>query len=353
MPSQKFKDRAAARYFETLGDFIDWIASKWPDCEATKDAKLLLVNVVVKDVKRRAEGVEAWKDCVLEKMDKKVGYYKPLERALAAGGAGAHPSVYHCIAYRDVNGIDLSSTSENLRALGILDKFQYLEGDDVEDGWKFMDLLAAFASEACDVPLPRVPPRAELSKFLKTKRQASDAQGSTLKRQFEVALRALLASRGVELPEVNVSEWQARFASLSKQVHAAIDAENAAEAEPALASTFPEVTWVDMRSSEWNLLKQMLSLVGMENAIPSKMMSTIEEYAAGLAQEIKQGKKTFADLNVEEIGSEIVGTLDAGDVESFSKSLGDVLPMLSRMAGSTGMGAAMGPAMGAGGSGGD
>ena len=59
--------------------------------------------------------------------------------------------------------------------------------------------------------------------------------------------------------------------------------------------------------------------------------------AAGLAQEIKQGKKSFADLNVEEIGSEIVGTLDAGDVESFSKSIGDVLPMLSRMASGAGV----------------
>ena len=337
MTDQKFKDRAASRYFETLGDFLDWMSDKWPDCEATKDAKLLLNNVVLKDEKRRAEGVEAWKDCVMEAMNKKVGYYKPLERALAADGKGGVPSVHHCIAYRDVNGIDLSSSSENLRVLSILDKFQFLEGDEVEDGWKFMDQLAAFACEACGVALPRVPPRSERSTVLKPKKAAADGQTSTLKRQFEVALRALLSSRGVEEPELDVAGWHARFASLSKEVHAAIDAENAEVAEPALASAFPEVAWADMRSSEWNMLKQIISLVGMESAIPTKMMSTIEQYAAGLAQEIKEGKKSFADLNVEEIGSEIVGTLDAGDVESFSKSIGDVLPMLSRMASGAGV----------------
>lgn len=350
MTDQKFKDRAASRYFETLGDFLDWIASKWPDCEATKDAKLLLTNVVLKDEKRRAEGVEAWKDCVMEEMNKKVGYYKPLERALVADGKGEVPTVYHCISYRDINGVDISSSSENLRVLCILDKFQFLEGDEIEDGWKFMEQLGAFACEACGVSLPRVPQRSELSKYLKTKKAASEGQSGTLKRQFEVALRALLASRGMEVEPLDVAAWHARFASLPKDAHAAIDAEDVEAAEPVLATAFPEVTWADLRTSEWNLLKQIISLVCMESAIPTKMMSTIEEYAAGLAQEIKQGKKSFADLNVEAIGSEIVGTLDAGDVETFSKSIGDVLPMLSRMANGAGvpgmmpgMAAGMGP----------
>ena len=70
----------------------------------------------------------------------------------------------------------------------------------------------------------------------------------------------------------------------------------------------------------------MLNILKMERAIPGNMMRGIESVASRLVQDINCGKTNLSQLNIEEIGQQVLSQVDQTDISSFAQNLDKIIP---------------------------
>ena len=92
-----------------------------------------------------------------------------------------------------------------------------------------------------------------------------------------------------------------------------------------------------MSNTEWQLLSQVSGLVQVDGAVPSQMMSSIENYAQNLAADVMEGRKDLSSLNFEEMGQEVMATLNKDDVDKLADNVDNLMPMLQTLSRGMGM----------------
>jgi hypothetical protein len=92
---------------------------------------------------------------------------------------------------------------------------------------------------------------------------------------------------------------------------------------------FPElnIKSVEPTDKVWDHLKSLNTFAVVDGQMPSNMMSRIESLATKLTDDIVNGKP-LSDLNMDQIGNEILSSCDQEDMNKFVQNMDVLLPAL-------------------------
>ena len=77
-------------------------------------------------------------------------------------------------------------------------------------------------------------------------------------------------------------------------------------------------------------LNHMNSFTRVQGHLPTGMMSKIEEYTSGLLTKLKNKEMKFSDLNIEEIGRDVVESSAEADVDAMGENINELIPVIQR-----------------------
>ena len=77
-------------------------------------------------------------------------------------------------------------------------------------------------------------------------------------------------------------------------------------------------------------LNHMNSFTRVQDHLPSGMMTKIEEYTSGLLTKLKNKEMKFSDLNIEEIGRDVVESSSEADVDKMGENINELIPVIQR-----------------------
>lgn len=347
-----FLSRAERAHCQAMLDFLGFLKAHAPvehDTSEIEDMQLYVTNLVLPDDEKRRLAVETWRDSMIEPLDARdVKYGKALDRILAGDPEGAvccGSSVFHAMAYRDLDAVIASSTSETLARLNLSVLMRDFSDSDTKAMWKYVDELSRTAFEALDVAPPRVPDREEIARNIRANRRPSG--GGAITRAFSVAVHALhealcrdlppdgarrdrLDEEGVEQVKQQLTtalaEDEGLLARLQRREDAALR-ELASRVTPArLPLRAP------LGASEWGLLLQALALCKVDGHVPKAVMHQVEGFAQRLANDMMSGRRDLSSLaNLESMGEELMSQIDPSDMDKLTANVDQLLPMLQTL----------------------
>ena len=343
----RWKKNGLKRYWSLTTELLDFLLEKAPDDQELKDMKLFYNNVIQHSDERLHEGLTVWLENMEEPLAKKVKYCKALDRILAnEEGSITGGSVYHAICFKDMDALYQSSTSKVLGRMA-LDEKVLLDGwtpADTECMWKYMHEINRAAYDGLGKVPSRVPTRDEITRNIKSHKRQSDDTHS-MSRAFSVAVRSLCESRTKtsDLDDAAVEAFRNGFKALcasDSTVTRRIDSRDASATAALMTNAAVAVVVgsdAPMSNTEWQLLSQVSGLVQVDGAVPSQMMSSIENYAQNLAADVMEGRKDLSSLNFEEMGQEVMATLNKDDVDKLADNVDNLMPMLQTLSRGMGM----------------
>jgi hypothetical protein len=126
-----FAKRAISTFFDLARDFAESLCGSFPDCEATRDWKLWLDNVVGDDDARRKEVIDNWIENARRPLKKGSAKYMRAVQSIT----GEPAMVFHAIAYHDADATH--ATDELLHALDVPKKLKQLDEEDRKIFWQY------------------------------------------------------------------------------------------------------------------------------------------------------------------------------------------------------------------------
>lgn len=339
--------RSLIQHYDTMVEFLENLKKMFPEDEALSDSILYTKNVVIGNPDMMRQGVEGWCTNMMQPLKKgSAKYIKAVESI-----TGSSPVVYHAFAYRDSSAIYASSTSESLLSLDLHNKLQTPQFDANSKAvlWEYMDELNRTAYLAVGKTFnhstpPSVPSREEIHADIQ-RRKSSSSGASSIGQNQSVAqgVHDLVSKffrtrgKGASPPDISCICKCVTHASEEsidgKKIADACKNEEEAGFFAFLASLDDKVDWSkeSVSSEEWDSVSKAISLSAMQSAIPGRMMSGIENVANKLAKDLMDGKTSFADLNVEAIGQQVLSGVDTDELNEFTKNIEKILPALGGM----------------------
>jgi hypothetical protein len=337
-----YKKNVKESFWACTIDFAEALCTIFPDCKESKDMLLYTKNIVKGDSSLEEEGIESWYKRMMEPLNtKKVKYAKSIERIIKSPAV-----VYHAFAYKDGGAIQCSTTSERLAKLNFGDKMkdERMKEEDKEVLWKFLSDLNKYAAEYLDKTYPSVPTRDEIQKNIQqSKKNDTNSCGkASMMKGFTTALSAFNASRKQEplydyKNDDVMKSVMSKWTTFSKQqvgdsTMSKLCSDKDERVVEHLKSTFDNFDWTeDLSDTEWNLLNKLFSFCAVDESIPTNMMGTIESMANSLADDIVNGKKNLSDLDLNEIGQQVLSQVNAGDVNEFANNIHNILPAITKL----------------------
>lgn len=333
-----FQTRAKTDFLELFEIFIENLVKLWPDCADSMDLKILFTGVVKHTPKEQDYLITSWFENTTAPLTKKVKYYKALERILQGPGL-----FFHACEYRDIDSMELSNVSDNLKKISIFDK--YRDGTMAETDkvifWKYISELNHLCFKAMDKSLPRVPSRDEIRSNIKNKSIVPSQDNSpSMKKAFQnafatlcqdIKIENLLLDKNEEEMQVFMSKWAsfAQHGTEEGKVAVLCNQKNHA-AIAHLNTVFPEIPLeaVNMNDKLWNLIVQLNGYSAVGENIPSGMMGKIENIANRLADDIVNGRADMSNMNLSNIGQEVLSQCDEGEMNKFASNIDNLLPAL-------------------------
>ena len=98
----------------------------------------------------------------------------------------------------------------------------------------------------------------------------------------------------------------------------------------ALATTFPEMKSCEITQTAWNLINKLNGYSTVTSNIPTKMMGRIEDMAAKLAEDISAGRTSMENLNLSDIGQQVLSGCNQEDMSNFANNIDNLLPALQQ-----------------------
>lgn len=330
-------DRAASQFWEMMGDFADSLKETFPSCPQTSDWHLFVKNVVLPDDEKRAKGIEKWK----------TGMEQPLKKGCAKYGKAVHSitgapcTIYHAIAYKDVDAVHTSH--ETLSDLDLATKFHSDAMDAESRGifWDYLSNLTRLAYSAAKANPPRVPEPDEIAADI-ARRRGGGGGGSTsagdtasppevLKQGIRDLWSRLCDLRGVKVSfdEVKlVSRLTAAFREAEVMEQCRKHDERGFQA---LLAAFPELGDADVTDEQWVLIDKLAGLVSIESSFSAPVMQNIESVASQLVADLSDGKTDFASLDVEAIGRRVLQNVPQADVADLAKNIDKLMPAIGAL----------------------
>ena len=337
-----FEARNNKLHWDIMIEFVEFVkehsTAGAEDKEELDDILLFLNNVVLPSDARQKEGIDAWITNMHEPIDpKKVKYAKAVDRILSSANPPSHAMIYHAFAYRDLKAACECSNSTALQRLNLLSHNMDWSDEVQATMWKYFDELNRSAFEACSKTPPTVPSRDEIAKNIKSKK--TDNQPPSMQRAFSIALHALSESRcetsSSKISDEAVEATKSAIVNLLKATdEARLSTQITEHSEDALKTLQPALSDIPLlnkplSNSEWSLLTQIVTLSKVERAVPSNVMSQVEQFAHKLTGDLLSGKRDFSQLsNIESIGDELMSQLNPEDMSSLTEGVESLLPAL-------------------------
>ena len=90
----------------------------------------------------------------------------------------------------------------------------------------------------------------------------------------------------------------------------------------------------ELRDSDWDMIMQIYTMCTMENAVPSKIMSQVENFAQKMTGDIMSGKGGFPDLAaLEKMSDDLMSNISSSDMSKLTESVDSLLPALQMLKG--------------------
>lgn len=332
-----FKEDNKKQFMRLFKIFTDSITEKWPDCQDTKDYKLLFDNVVMHDENKQTELLDAWYANLTIALSRKVKYTKALERILS--NHNMTPTLYHACAYNDIDALDMTSESDALRALGICSKYRenVFDENDKKIFWRYIQELNDITLKYFDSKLLYVPSRAELQANIKSKKNSISNDIPSMHKAFQTSLSSLCSVNKIsdisnDIADEKLQSYITRWSQFTQDsVNSTKIPTACSQKDPSvfakLTEHFPEIV-VSNYEDSWNIIVQMNGYSAVGENIPSKMMGKIENIASKLADDIVNGRTDMTSMNLNDIGQQVLSQCDENDVSQFTNNVENLLPAL-------------------------
>ena len=86
----------------------------------------------------------------------------------------------------------------------------------------------------------------------------------------------------------------------------------------------------DENEGVMEILSSLLSFSKIESAVPTKVMSRIEDVTSSILSKLKSGKMVIGDLDLEKIGEEVMDGCSEVDGLRLSENFAEILPVIQR-----------------------
>ena len=333
-----FKKRAQQEFMSLSELFIKQMLSMWNDDEDTQDMSTYFTGIVRGNDTLEKEMLKSWYDNTTAPLNKKVKYCRAVERIL-----GSNPLVYHACEYNDIDGLQMSSESKTLIRLNVFDKYKSgkMTDDDKKIFWKFISGLNRSCFEFYDIQPPSVPTRDDISKNIKSRKSQSDELEDTpsMAKAFQNALTSLCnnlkqtdITTGMDIKSL-MSRWSAFANDSVDNVKITVLCNDCNPVSlTSLMKHFPELQLEgNMLTPEiWDLIKQLNGYSVVDNNIPNQMMSKIENLASKLADDIVNGRSDMSNMNLSEIGQQVLSQCNEEEMSQFANNIENLMPALQQ-----------------------
>lgn len=317
-------------FVETCGAMLDWWIDLFPACLVAKEKRVQLTGVVRGNAEREAQAVAEWHANMGAPLHASVRYASALRRL------GANADLYAACAYKDLPSV--LASAEHFETLHALEPEASLEAKPEAKApmWAFLAVLNDHARRYHGEVAPRVPTPDEIKENIRAHKQQKSQAQKPMARGWESVYDELATHLGVgDAERCDVAAGMAMWTTALREhdLAGACERRDAAaiaavpfEHEPtrrALAGALDE--------RAWQLLGQLNGLAGVTQAVPSNMMSRIEQQANRLASEIACGQTDLSKLDLTSIGQSVLEGCDVSDVQQLGSQMGSLLPMLQQL----------------------
>lgn len=318
---------------------IEIMKKEFPECHETEDVYIYLTGVVRNNDAMVRNAIDEWFKFLENELDNKTAKY-----AKAVNRITSEPAkMYQSLAYRDVDVLKSKVTTDWAKRINMFEKCrdERLSEETRDSAWKMVQKMADISYELKDKRPPRVPSREEISTNISTYRGSTSVENdSSIKTAFATSLASLCRAWDVkvDVDELHMDDlmrdWN-YFLKSSDNGDAMSDmcTKRDSRVPELFHDRFPQFDAPTVWSDDmWKQFDTTNSCVTVLNTIPQKMMSTIENLASKLADQIANGDASLNNLNVEEIGKHVLSQCNEGDMQSFSDNMDNILPALQNLA---------------------
>lgn len=363
-----------------MKQFADGMCDTFPECQHCKDLHTNVQRMCDSGVGADL-ALDEWLSHILSPLPSNVPYRKPLRRILDSmsqespeGLPGSHvcprladPIMYHAYEYGDTGTI-LDSGHTIVSWINLKEKW---EDPSFDEGSRdaaihFMKAINAAVLKCYKRQPPYVPTIDELSREIEAHRQSrahrrsgAVAQqvsgGGKLALAFTSNVAELVALDGGGSEEMDydtphlLEVWNKTMSTPRCDIgdtclyDAAVDGNW--DAFCAVAHQTSELEGIvkvnhlvghhdeEIRNRARDLVEQINVLVRVNHNVPDKMRNRIEQAAETLAGSIMNGNKSLADLDLNQIGLDVLDDCEADDLSNLADNISVMIPSLVKMKG--------------------
>lgn len=331
-----FQNLAKQNFMMILENFLESISESWPNCEECDNIVKTVLNM--KQNNKEDEIIDFWSEMINKNLHKKVKYSKALERILKETGGGI---IYHICEYNDFESLEITlSDNEDWKKLQLSEKYHSLTDENKKILWKYVHELNIKCFEALGKNIPVVPTRKEIQMNIKSKKSITE-DAPSMSKAFQNTLSTLCSDLQIpdisqNLSEDNLQSLVSRWATFSQdsiegQKITVLCNQKNAIVIPTLVQIFDEFKiLLDQEISEniWQSIIQLNGYATVGENIPVKMMGKIENLASKLADDIVNGRTDMSNLNLSDIGQQVLSQCDESDMNNFANNIENLLPAL-------------------------
>lgn len=331
-----FSKRSQKDFVELTDQFVQSFREKFPNCDKTQDMETYFNGVVKGNDTLEREMIQKWVDNMsIPLQRKKVQYAKAVQRI-----TGDIATCYHACVYHDVDGFGCSSQSKLLHDMEVTTKYkdECMTEEDKTIFWKYIEKLNAAAYDATSTVIPRVPTREEIRENIESRTQKNENDQHSVGKAFMTSIAKLFDKHKSEenknYEETSSDEWINRWSEIGKrevngQKISALVATKNKIAEDALKQEFH---LNEFDAEDWEIVQNLYSYATVGSAIPSRMMTRIEDLAGKLAEDIVSGKKDMSTVDLNDIGQQVLSGCAPEDMQKFAGNLDELLPVITKFA---------------------
>lgn len=324
-----FAKRSRDAFVSVLGDFLRSIEEHFPQCPVTKKWIAWHDSLADDSSCDYTECTQEWLDAMNNPLEKKCAKY-----AKAVASITKNPAcVYHAMAYRDLQAVEVSS--QYFSQLNLLAKTKELRKPDVDIFWQYVDELNKNAYEGMRLSRPEVPSPEDIRENIQ-RRKGSSPSGPVLTSGMDDLWSKLCEKRKVTCTETieSVSKKLNELSLLDQNGKSMAELVKTRDvnAYEKIFCVFPYLkkgeTFLD---EEWDIFEKCMSMATMQSNIPTNMMQGIETVANDLISGLNKGTVDLSKLNVEEIGQRVLSGVSQEEMNEFARNMDKILPAMQKM----------------------
>jgi len=343
-------------FIETMLEMLEMWREKFPNCERTAEYLVYFTGVIVGTSAKEVEEIETWNSTMsLQINPKQAKYAKAVERIL-----GEPATCYLACEYKDIDALFGSSQpSESMRKMNVVERYKS-DAFSLEDKalfWKFVQSLNQHALAYLNMDIQKAPSREEIQENIRKYKQTKEIQTGppSMVKAFHSSFTAfadVLCDLNLESstafkkhvvkadPDELLSDWtemlttNTEFSTKCSETDiewlvtaanwTAIPTEYRTPVKTALSTK-------DQSGQLCGILDQMNSFCSVRKHIPNGMMGQIENYALKLANDINSGKCDLNNINLQQIGQDVLQNCDSGEMMQMADNIGQLLPTLQSL----------------------